>query len=61
MNWKGWGRKWLWPNLSEGTEKTHEEYQSRQPVFLSIFYLFSSRKYIRSLPFEDICLVKLHN
>jgi hypothetical protein len=47
MNWKEWGRKRLWPNLPEGTEKNQEEYQLRQPVFLPIFYLFSSRKYIR--------------
>jgi hypothetical protein len=48
MNWKEWGRKRLWSNLPEVTEKNYEEYQSPQPVFLPIFYLFSSRKYIRS-------------
>jgi hypothetical protein len=36
MNWKGFGRKWSWPNFSGtiqnlpgGAEKNHENHESR--------------------------------
>jgi hypothetical protein len=39
MNWKGFGRKWSWPNFTvlsrhspAGTEKNHEKPQSGWPV-----------------------------
>jgi hypothetical protein len=56
MNWKGFGRKWSWPNFKVlyqhffgGTKRNHEKLQSGYPVSGSRIEAETSRTRSRSV------------